>query len=229
VLTANGANICSQPSTSPDCPNVGTTAPDMARPPACPMSSPGSASCQLPLATADLTYAFNVIPSAAEIVGIRVSDPAGRWVPAAWAVAAQGQRTFTYSGSVTGSGFLSYEGDNDFFTVPITAGLATPGGMTLHVDYTGPVELRVAVTRQDGDGQFCRDNCGIATAPSCSSPCDEPGGGCALVKQGGAQLDVWVNSVNFAGRDDRDPTGKYSFTVTYQEGCPSACPALWCN
>ena len=225
VLTANGGSICTQSATSSDCPNVGTGG--LARPPACPKTGAGSASCQLPIAAAGTTYGFKVVPSAIGLVALRISDtqvPA-RWVPTSWVVAGQGQRTFAYSGSATGHGYISYEGDNDFFTIPIPSDLAVPGGMTLDVNYTGPVQLRVAVTRESGDGQF--DGGGIATKDYCSSPCSRPDvNECIIVKNGGAQLDVWVNGINSRFRDD---TGEYSFTVTYKEGCPTDCPSLYCN
>ncbi|MBI5510544.1 MAG: hypothetical protein HY903_17445 [Deltaproteobacteria bacterium] len=223
VVSGSGGTVCDVPASSPNCANAGAVSS------MCPDAAPASGDCQLPIPSGATSVNFELYASGVGLTVFKISGPAG-YVPRTWVLASIGPASIVYAGSVTGEGFISYEGDSDFFKIPLgaSAGMGL-GHMTATLTYTGSVQLRVAITRNSSDSGFCRYNCGIAVTGSNCTPCQEPGGACNIVASGGSQLNVWVNDEWFDDRDDRDPAGQYSFTVTLEEGCASSCPALWCT
>ncbi|MEE8410545.1 MAG: hypothetical protein V3T05_13160, partial [Myxococcota bacterium] len=189
----------------------------------------GSSSCQLPITTGT-TYGFQMSHPNPGVAIVRVTDTdtIGPLVGATWAAAASTPPTYSYTGSAIGSGYISYEGDADFWTLDLPADMPK-GEVTAIVTYAGSANLRMAVTRDSSPSGYCSGTgCGvsIADASACGGVCTAPGSGdCSYTfKNSGSNiLNVWVNDND---HDDWDITNEYSFTVSFAAGCPAACVSL---
>lgn len=137
------------------------------------------------------------------------------------------------------SGYISYEGDQDFFEVPLPS--IGPAGLDLYVQMApSPLDLRVQA-RRDDRGNSRNLNPNIDLAP-CSpgtlnerNLCDQPAvdfslgpestGECVYVTSSDP-LRIWVNDVY---SNDWDLTNAYSVRFELYEGCPTSCSAFVCG
>lgn len=202
----------------------------------------GKSACQI-LVGAGGTFDVVVNTDAAGPVTLVVTDPAGNYAPAYFTATAYPPATFEFgNGAGTmfyASGYISYAGDQDFFTIPISS-FPTRVGMTVNLRVTGPspVDFRVTATRGNGGvsvelggSDLCRDCPG-----SCNSRgyCDQAAadltvganeGDCAFLVDGG-DLEIWVNDTLSNEWDLEQP---YEVAVWLTEGCPSSCDAFVCG
>ncbi len=143
------------------------------------------------------------------------------------------------SGSATG--YITYDGDQDFFQWTPSASL-TAGGLTITVTYNSTtVDLRATLSRDDNSVSVepsGNDFCGSCNDPgqSCDSnraTCNESsftltvptGTQCSHTEAVGSDaITLWVNDVD---SNDWDDANAYTVTWSYVEGCagPGAqCP-----
>jgi hypothetical protein len=197
----------------------------------CPQST-GDSDCSLPISVpvppaTVWDYKLNVVPAARGLVLVEISAPG--YVPATWVVAGTVPGIWSYSTTFKGTGYISYEGDNDFFAIPAPA--FGKGHMTATLTYSGPVHVRANITRGDAISSYCGSGygCGIGVEGSACSPCNAPTDDpCNFVfnNVGGTWFNIWVNGENNNRRDDLTP---YTFTFTFVEGCPAICSAYICG
>ena len=99
--------------------------------------------------------------------------------------------------------------------------------MTVTLTYQGNVDLRVGIARSSSPSGWCTGyGCGISVVGNSCSPCEEPGSDCNYVFKDGDLLNVWVNDED---HDSWDEVNAYSFTFTYDQGCPSVCSQYVCS
>jgi hypothetical protein len=221
------AGVCPAPSPAP----AGLTNP-------CVGTLGQKASCQIVIASGQ-TYDLVVSPTALGLVALTASDPAAVLPPATWVAAVTTPLGLTASSP--GTGLLTYEGDQDFYTIPLSG---FPGaGMTVTFDMpASSIELRVLATRADhgaGAQAAQRDDC--PTGCDGGGQCDPTRKTCnqaAFHFQYGAAastpsclwapatadtIEIWVNDV---WANDWDLTHPYAFTIRLDEGCPALCAGV---
>ncbi len=242
VASGGGQITCVAAGTNPNCPNDDTTA-DYCDPTA------GQPDCHV------------IIPTGGQTVDVRVNFPnpgAPQTLTATWGGSNTGifQWVVYTPGEAVSSGggppysiqgFISYDGDQDFFEVvpPNPPGLGA-GGITIFVDFpASEVDLRAQATRGGGgagvgnNNDVCEEGCGgggtcntqrqtcrhaafnESAGPTASDPeCVYTGA------SGGEPIRIWVNDVN---SNDWEEVQPYTIRVEYFEGCPGVCPAAACQ
>ncbi len=183
--------------------------------------------CQIPIVGGN-SYDFHLVPASTSLVVIRISHPTNAWAPATWAYAAHEPAKYTFNNaSNSGSGRISYLGDNDFFYLNTPTTLL-PGHMTATLHYNGNTDLRVGIARVADAASWCSGGCGISVTGSSCNPCEEPGTRCNYVTATGSLFTAWVNDEDFDDWDN-SASANYNFSFTYQEGCPAACSQYVCG
>jgi hypothetical protein len=157
-------------------------------------------------------------------------------------------RALAFAGSgpytVSGGGWISYEGDQDFFTIPLTTPSATGWGISLRarMGSSSPLDIRINAAGGDGgagyqsggDHDDCStQGCSGGTCDPTRKLCTEPAfdqwvgprhgstqSDCAYIKSGTSAIDVWVND---AFANDWDEGTAYSFDIELTVGCPTFC------
>jgi len=180
------------------------------------------------------------------LVTLRVDDDTGVLASATYVGSAATPMTLS-TGWI--AGYISYDGDQDFFTLPLDGVLANFPKGVLSVSLrmaASPVDIRMAVTRGLPGGYLTVD--GSARADQCQSGscsvgvCDPrgqcrqgayaavagfsaPSATCLYLYDLAGSLDVWVNDIN---SNDWDLANPYEFRIETSEGCPAPCDALSC-
>ncbi len=231
LLSGTGGSVCHAVPISASeeaCPDIGAGE-VMTTPPGCPGSGAGSTDCQLPILTAGTNYGFHVVPSSTSLVVVRVTAVSGSpaYVPATWVIASSSPSSFAVPSS-TIEGFISYEGDVDFFAIKPLPSLGD-GNMQATLTFTGTAGLVALITRDTTDSEYCYGfGCGVSVEGSSCTPCNAPADGCAFTTVGGSQINITVYDQHHDQRDERSPQGRYAITVSYEEGCPAACSQFVC-
>jgi len=208
--------------------------------------------CQVAITTGQ-TYDLDLAATSAGLVTLTATDTAATLAPTTFVATATTPQGLT---TATASGYLSYEGDEDFFTIPV--GSFPIAGLTLTVDMAAsPLDLRVNAARFDplygidrgssaravacDDPLLCAvDDCASRT---CESPgtcnaarktCDQPTMHQSNGPAGTPPQCVWVAPgsatievrVNDMQSNDWDEVHPYSFTLQLTEGCPVQCAGV---
>lgn len=214
---------------------------------ACPNSlAAADGSCEIWIGNSNV-YDLQVQTTALGRVTFDITDPASTY-PAAKFV----MTSFT-PGAVSTSatairGYLSYDGDQDFFHIPASS--IGKSGLSLTVSMPGsPIDIRARAVRgtsgaSAGFSDESQDVCSSVTIPpgSCGT-CDADRLTCQQgayndtrgVSQGECVylsstadpvIEVWVNDVN---ANDWDTGSQYTVDVDITEGCPGSCNAFVCG
>ena len=167
-----------------------------------------------------------------------------------WTVFSAGHANAT-SYSITG--YLSYDGDQDFFQIDPPASGLGPGGMTIFLRYPqSQVDIRASVIRGDravgvgyGGDEDIQESCetcddGAAVPWSCNTQrqtCRQDlinlsagpaasSPACGFSNAATGPIQIWVNEKS---ANDWDTSAMYEISVVYEEGCPDVCGAAFCN
>ncbi len=196
----------------------------------CPETN-GPASCQLQIMAGQTSQSFYILSGGASpgLTVLTISPPAGNtaYIPATFVVTPREPLLLTYNRNNTARGWISYEGDADFFTVqvPSLSGVAA-GTMTATLHVKGAINARVGIARQSSSNSWCTGSCGIIIE-DCNAPCTITGGSsCYYVTSSGTYFNVWVNDIN---HDDWDDGQYYEISWTFEEGCADYCHPFACN
>lgn len=203
--------------------------------------------------TSGQTYDLDLVATSAGLVTLTATDTGGVLAPATFMATAT---TPAGLSTITASGYISYEGDQDFFTIPV--GAFPIAGITLTVDMgASPVELRINAARFDpayqtdrgagtravacDDPLLCAvDDCatrGCESPGTCNAArktCDQPTMHRSIGPVGAPPQCAWVAPgsssidvwVNDMQNNDWDEAHPYSFTVQLAEGCPALCAGV---
>lgn len=181
-------------------------------------------------------------------VALQVSDQASNVLPATWVMAAFTPKQVVPNDIDTTwiQGYISYEGDQDFFAIPVDP--IPDAGLTVRLKMApSNVDIRLQTYRNgrgvapagltngddDAVGVNTTDLCLSNSCPNgatcddrqlCSQPAinDERGvgnGECALALESG-EIRIWVNDITY---NDWDLLVPYEFQVEITEGCPAVC------
>lgn len=206
------------------------------------------ADCRIALAPNQTSYDLQMIASTPGLVVLTVADatPTPVFAPATLARSAYNGTTFSFNTPL--SGYISYDGDQDFFSVPFDT-IPVPRGLMLTVNLTYPassVDIRASAQRGSAGASIGRlelvspgddcnqsgctcdsyDQCQWNTAFSESRGVDATSPECVYMTEPGELL-VWINDID---ANDADINNAYSFNVTIREGCAPTptCDALAC-
>ncbi len=204
---------------------------------------PGSnTACTLPATAGNDFYAFQLVSDGdSNLVTVEFSSPTDAFDPVKVTFSAfQPASALTQFSDITG--FISYDGDQDFFRVDVS-GVAR-AGIDGYLNFpSSDVDLRVTMLR-DGRGRvalgFSGENtdvipCSVASTPSNTCTQDalvndafgpQSTGACAYATQGDT-VDVWVNDIY---SNDYDILNSYEIRFDMRGGCPTPqCNSFTCS
>lgn len=204
----------------------------------CSPTAPGLNSCRVTIPAGQLTYDVRAIFPASGAPQTMTVNATQRFQ---WVV--YGAGSVVTNGPTTIQGYLSYDGDQDFFQiVPANVGA---GGITIFLNYpASEIDIRAQATRGGaGAGvarqqDVCEDGCGSGTCTTARNTChwattvlsagpEASSPECTYTSASGATpIRVWVNDTN---SNDWDEVNQYTVEVEYNEGCPGVCPAAACR
>ncbi len=199
----------------------------------------GAAACLWNIGAGAVSEDFQVRADANGLVVLYVTAGGGI-APATLVLGAYSGTQAVASGWI--SGYLSYDGDQDFFSLPTPPGF-TKGGATLSVRQSAsPLDLRVALARgpslrgvayQGSGNDICDGGCASGTCDT-RNQCTQTGlnasagvanGECIYMFEPGDIL-LWVNDTNANDWDEGVP---YEVQFEITEGCPATCSSYMCS
>ncbi|MEE8408926.1 MAG: hypothetical protein V3T05_04935, partial [Myxococcota bacterium] len=136
----------------------------------------------------------------------------------------------TGSSGVQLTGYISYEGDQDWYRIDTGISGETNVRIRLDID-TSPLDLRFDIRRggastgEGADNDWCRDKRNNCNNSPYHADIVNPDNRCYHFRAGSGTFYIHVNDAEF---NDFDAT-PYSFTFTAEPGCTSACNQCRCE
>ncbi len=206
----------------------------------CTPTAPGLSNCRVTIPAGQLVYDVRAIfPTEGPPQTMTVTNIGNQMFQ--WVV--YGAGSIVTNDNTTIQGYLSYDGDQDFFQI-VPAGVG-PGGVTIRLSYpASEIDIRAQATRGGaGAGvarqqDVCEDGCGAGACTALRNTChwntttlsagpEATSPECVYTSASGATpIRVWVNDTN---SNDWDEINMYHVEVEYNEGCPGVCPAAACR
>lgn len=244
-LTGQGVDVgCTQAAPSDTtCPNAASVTGGTA----CTFNA-GLSTCRIAIAAGQTTYnlaAFSGASAGPVAMTIRDVSASNNLGSITWIGSVMTQGSVSLSSPFSVQGYISYEGDNDFFRVPLPAGFGK-GWLDITLTYpASQVDLRVNAFRGGYgagigiDADPDQDQCTLGCNPgSCDNRQQCSQSAYSSVTQGGSTscvymvdlsddfVEVWVNEVF---HNDWDEVGEYQVDIQVYEGCPSTCDNNTCT